>query len=114
MTFCNLCGKPSGEKVLACSVCRSVFYCCREHQKGDWKNHKAICSTRSSSTKDSMQAARYGKITTSEELSHKQDECMVGRATIFFAALDGNFEVFKKGDEAIVYHDNQIEENEGE
>ena len=46
MTTCALQGceaeavKPKGGR---CSRCRSVSYCCKEHQKLDWKRHKRIC-----------------------------------------------------------------------
>ena len=26
-----------------CSMCKQVFYCSREHQKDDWKQHKVTC-----------------------------------------------------------------------
>ena len=27
----------------ACSSCRAVYYCCREHQEAHWKEHKNLC-----------------------------------------------------------------------
>jgi hypothetical protein len=38
---CGVCGRtyPS----LKCSRCKEVQYCSREHQKSDWKYHKALC-----------------------------------------------------------------------
>lgn len=33
----------NGTKLFNCSQCKVVKYCCREHQKGDWKSHKAFC-----------------------------------------------------------------------
>lgn len=39
--YCELCGKM--ENLLICGRCRSSFYCSKEHQKEDWKNHKLIC-----------------------------------------------------------------------
>ena len=49
-TFCSYCRKahnPSTSKLNACTGCRSVFYCCKEHQIKDWKlkqnGHKKEC-----------------------------------------------------------------------
>ncbi|XP_062938764.1 egl nine homolog 1 [Cynocephalus volans] len=39
--YCELCGKM--ENLLRCSRCRSSFYCCKEHQRRDWKKHKRVC-----------------------------------------------------------------------
>ena len=30
----------------ACARCRSVHYCCKEHQRAHWKTHKATCGQR--------------------------------------------------------------------
>lgn len=40
---------PSDKALLRCSVCKAAFYCCREHQRADWPNHRQVCnsSTRS-------------------------------------------------------------------
>ena len=27
----------------ACSSCRAVYYCGREHQEAHWKDHKKLC-----------------------------------------------------------------------
>ena len=32
---------------LCCNGCRAVYYCCREHQVKDWKQHKPRCHTAS-------------------------------------------------------------------
>ncbi|CAH1964733.1 unnamed protein product [Acanthoscelides obtectus] len=37
---CAECGEPAE---LKCSACKLVSYCGKEHQKKDWKNHKAVC-----------------------------------------------------------------------
>ncbi|KAK3856724.1 hypothetical protein Pcinc_036968 [Petrolisthes cinctipes] len=37
---CEVCNKPARQ---FCSSCRGVFYCSRECQKHDWKNHKGRC-----------------------------------------------------------------------
>lgn len=38
---CAICGVL--ENLKCCGKCRSVWYCNREHQTSDWKNHKKIC-----------------------------------------------------------------------
>merc|ERR1712166_921593 len=49
-TFCSYCGKAHNlpTKLNACTGCRSVFYCCKEHQRLDWRmkenGHKEECS----------------------------------------------------------------------
>jgi hypothetical protein len=37
-----------------CSGCKNAFYCCPEHQKLDWKNHKVFCRR---SKEESLQIA---------------------------------------------------------
>lgn len=39
--YCELCGKMAN--LLICGRCRNSFYCSKEHQKEDWKNHKLTC-----------------------------------------------------------------------
>ncbi|XP_052770192.1 egl nine homolog 1-like isoform X2 [Mya arenaria] len=38
---CMVCNETVNVKL--CAKCRSVFYCCREHQKQHWPFHKEIC-----------------------------------------------------------------------
>jgi len=42
--ICNLCQAPSKNK---CSRCENIYYCCREHQLSDWKEHKKVCIVKS-------------------------------------------------------------------
>lgn len=37
------CDVTSRSKLSACSLCKCVFYCSKEHQKCDWKRHKLDC-----------------------------------------------------------------------
>jgi hypothetical protein len=37
---CGVCQLPSKSK---CSNCKRVYYCCKEHQKSDYKIHEKIC-----------------------------------------------------------------------
>jgi hypothetical protein len=36
---CSVCSKAASYRC----VCKSVYYCGKEHQKQDWKNHKGNC-----------------------------------------------------------------------
>lgn len=43
---CTLCSAPhtdSGAKLLRCGHCRIARYCCQDHQKIDWPNHRKLC-----------------------------------------------------------------------
>lgn len=40
--LCNVCG-VADVNCLKCSGCQKVFYCCKEHQRQDWKAHKDYC-----------------------------------------------------------------------
>ena len=37
---CIVCGNKASQR---CSACRTVYYCCRVHQREDWPNHKQEC-----------------------------------------------------------------------
>jgi len=39
---CVVCGK-GGPEVKACSQCKKVYYCGKDHQRDDWKSHKKNC-----------------------------------------------------------------------
>jgi hypothetical protein len=46
--FCTQCGKPDkieGRNLFKCSACKQVYYCSKECQRADWKNHKESCKT---------------------------------------------------------------------
>jgi len=53
--------------MLMCSACRSVSYCCKSHQRSDWKTHKPYCC---------LMRARQAGATPSSILDggHKHDE----------------------------------------
>ncbi|KAK9823562.1 hypothetical protein WJX72_003801 [[Myrmecia] bisecta] len=43
--FCQNCyeGEKPGEQFARCSQCKTTFYCSRECQKADWRDHKKRC-----------------------------------------------------------------------
>ena len=43
---CHVCG--STQSLKRCAKCKTIFYCSREHQISDWKNHKVDCKARAS------------------------------------------------------------------
>lgn len=45
---CAYCGIISIRQL--CTRCKSVSYCCRDHQKLDWKTHKLVCKSSNSTT----------------------------------------------------------------
>lgn len=48
LASCSL--EETGEKTLSrCSRCKGVYYCCREHQRRDWRRHKLSCQEPSES-----------------------------------------------------------------
>lgn len=41
--LCHTCKRPN-KNLKRCSNCKFMGYCCREHQKHDWKQHKELCN----------------------------------------------------------------------
>lgn len=39
--YCKICNIECSNK---CSICKTVYYCTKEHQKLDWTTHKCNCS----------------------------------------------------------------------
>ena len=42
---CRVCAKEGEDANYLCGGCKIVSYCCKEHQVGDWKNHRTACRT---------------------------------------------------------------------
>ena len=43
MESAQTCAVCSQEAPHRCSGCQAVYYCSKEHQRKDWKQHKATC-----------------------------------------------------------------------
>ncbi|XP_041351373.1 egl nine homolog 1-like [Gigantopelta aegis] len=75
---CHLCGAFDGLSL--CGGCRKTWYCCKQHQKDDWKEHKKRCSFKRNK-KDSMpKSDDSGPTKTSDRVgdesrSTDSDEC---------------------------------------
>jgi hypothetical protein len=41
--MCAFCGMLDEERLNKCARCKQTYYCCREHQKAHWKEHKPDC-----------------------------------------------------------------------
>ena len=46
------CGKCGKEAFKRCSKCKSVWYCSRDCQVGDWPEHKAKCNQKAKEIKE--------------------------------------------------------------
>ncbi|KIL68857.1 hypothetical protein M378DRAFT_157996 [Amanita muscaria Koide BX008] len=40
--FCEICQQPAKS---TCNSCRTAWYCCRDHQTSDWRNHRVWCKS---------------------------------------------------------------------
>ena len=49
--YCRFCGvgeEETASRLLVCA-CKSAFYCCKEHQRQHWRDHKEQCQSKRSS-----------------------------------------------------------------
>ena len=52
---CDYCGKIDVVRLMVCSKCRKVRYCSTLCQKSDWREHKAVCSTFATMSREQVQ-----------------------------------------------------------
>ncbi|XP_062868550.1 egl nine homolog 1-like [Trichomycterus rosablanca] len=62
--YCELCGKM--ENLLKCGRCRNSFYCCKEHQKQDWKKHKQVCKQVENNSRPPQKDSSQDKVRETE------------------------------------------------
>ena len=43
---CKTCKSKNKEDLKSCSVCKIVYYCSKECQRKDWKDHKLECNNK--------------------------------------------------------------------
>ena len=70
--ICELCG--SFENLMLCAGCHSTWYCCKEHQRSDWKKHKATCRQKKSRLKPALQPTGINSQTASATLENNVNE----------------------------------------
>ena len=76
---CQLCG--AFDSLSLCGGCRKTWYCCKQHQKDDWKDHKKRCSfkrnkkDRSMPKNDDGETAKTPDKIGDESRSTDSDEC---------------------------------------
>jgi zinc finger MYND domain-containing protein 10 len=52
------CGKCQKQAFKRCSKCKSVWYCSKECQVGDWPNHKSACNKKAKELREAEEAKK--------------------------------------------------------
>lgn len=61
---CRLCGAL--ENLSLCGGCRDTWYCCKDHQRADWKEHKRKCKEKQAPKKDRSHSEKVSAIHSKE------------------------------------------------
>ena len=108
--FCEVCRKPAKQ---TCNRCRAAWYCCRDHQTSDWKDHRTWCRAHQVAGSFSTPQRRDSGVSqTSTQLSGKivarQETTETPKAVI--AATTGEKEIVsheqngQKGEDVSISH----------
>lgn len=106
---CETCGTTK-ENVMYCKSCFSVAYCCKEHQKIHWKEHKETCKQMKNTQVKSLFKEFTRTVLLSDILQHVQlstdnKECNV------FKKVTGTIDLDEKNNTVKEYAQKMKEEN---
>ena len=74
MNVCNLCGAL--ENLSLCGGCRGTWYCCKAHQREDWRDHKQTCKKLNAKSTALTDSARYKHIPNSPDREKTPDSVL--------------------------------------
>ncbi|KAL8613733.1 hypothetical protein ACOMHN_029590 [Nucella lapillus] len=74
---CQMCGAL--ENLSLCAGCRSAWYCSKDHQREDWKEHKRQCKSLKSTNPTSQEDEVNTKNSESANLNGEQSKVTAGR-----------------------------------
>lgn len=100
--YCKICNIECLNK---CSVCRTIYYCSKEHQKEDWSSHKHNCSNMTEmydSKKEFKKDTRTKLFECLNELNFSED---VNDAILYLLNLSMKDETEQENRKTFMYND---------